>query len=164
MSEARVEISREVLSLEEVRDKYNDKSQDKVNDEEEDKSLLKEVKQISTEWTKNYIKNFSFVTTICNLFPIINSVKNYSFRTNILHDLFAGLTLSMILIPEAMANGYLSGMGAANGLYVAFFPGLINTLMGTSHHTSMGKQLNFEHFPHCPPITCDQNNTELTFN
>jgi len=50
----------------------------------------------------------------------------------------AGLTLSMVQIPEAMANGYLSGMGAAYGLYVAFFPAIIYSLMGTSHHTSIG--------------------------
>ena len=45
-------------------------------------------------------------------------------------DLVAGLTVSMVLIPQALAYPQLAGMPAEYGLYAAFLPVMVAALWG----------------------------------
>ena len=53
-------------------------------------------------------------------------------------DVVAGLTLGVILIPQAMAYGILAGVPAVYGLYAALFPLLVYTLLASTPHVSVG--------------------------
>lgn len=53
-------------------------------------------------------------------------------------DLSAGLTLGILLIPQAMAYGMLAGVDPVYGLYAALVPMLLYTLLATTPHVSVG--------------------------
>lgn len=54
------------------------------------------------------------------------------------NDLIAGLTLGVILIPQAMAYGLLAGVPPVYGLYAALVPLVIYTLLASTPHVSVG--------------------------
>ena len=53
-------------------------------------------------------------------------------------DVLAGLTLGVILIPQAMAYGLLAGVEPVYGLYAALIPLLVYTLLASTPHVSVG--------------------------
>ena len=53
-------------------------------------------------------------------------------------DLIAGITVSLVLIPQSMAYAQLAGMPAYYGLYAAFLPVLVGALWGSSNQLSTG--------------------------
>ena len=53
-------------------------------------------------------------------------------------DLFAGLTVAMVLIPQSMAYAQLAGLPAYYGLYAAFLPPAVAALFGSSRQLATG--------------------------
>lgn len=53
-------------------------------------------------------------------------------------DLFAGITVGLVLIPQALAYATLAGMPPATGLYAALLPGIIGILFGSSPLLAVG--------------------------
>ncbi len=53
-------------------------------------------------------------------------------------DLIAGITVSLVLIPQSMAYAQLAGLPAYYGLYAAFLPVLVGALWGSSNQLSTG--------------------------
>ncbi len=70
-------------------------------------------------------------------FPLLQDLKVYD-RQLFKWDLLAGLTVGVVLIPQALAYAMLAGLPAIYGLYAAIFPLVIYALMGTSRQLSMG--------------------------
>lgn len=71
------------------------------------------------------------------LFPVLKWLPNYRgswFR----HDLSAGLTVGVMLIPQGMAYALIAGLPPEYGLYAAVVPLLIYAFMGTSRHLAVG--------------------------
>lgn len=58
-------------------------------------------------------------------------------RSDFRADLFAGVTVSIVLIPQAMALALIAGLPAIFGLYAAL-PGFIASLWGSSRYLSTG--------------------------
>ena len=83
-------------------------------------------------------KRFSFISWFFSLFPIIHWLPKYKPKSDLLPDFIAGITISILHIPQGIAYSLLAGLEAVNGLYVSFFPVIIYTLMGTSRHISIG--------------------------
>jgi SulP family sulfate permease len=63
--------------------------------------------------------------------------KDYR-TTGLISDLTAGLTLGILLIPQAMAYGMLAGVDPVYGLYAALVPMLLYTLLASTPHVSVG--------------------------
>jgi SulP family sulfate permease len=59
-------------------------------------------------------------------------------QTGLWPDLMAGLTLGIILIPQAMAYGMLAGVEPVYGLYAALVPLVIYALLASTPHVSVG--------------------------
>jgi SulP family sulfate permease len=53
-------------------------------------------------------------------------------------DLLAGLTVALVLIPQAMAYAELAGLPPWIGLYAAFLPPILAGLWGSSNHLQTG--------------------------
>ena len=70
-------------------------------------------------------------------FPFLQWVPNYK-SAFFKKDLIAGLTVAIVLIPQAMAYAMLAGLPPVYGLYASLFPLLIYTLFGTSRHLGIG--------------------------
>ena len=54
------------------------------------------------------------------------------------HDAWAGLSVGLVLIPQALAYATLAGMPPETGLYAALLPGLIGILWGSSALLAVG--------------------------
>lgn len=78
-------------------------------------------------------QKFAFLSA---LFPFL---RWFPMRAETLRaDLIAGLTVSMVLIPQALAYPQLAGMPALHGLYAAFLPVMVAALWGSSNQMSSG--------------------------
>ena len=69
--------------------------------------------------------------------PILSWARNYP-RTDLRHDLQAGLTIGIMVIPSGMAYGMLAGLPPIYGLYTAMIPMLLYALLGTSRQLVIG--------------------------
>lgn len=72
-----------------------------------------------------------------SLFPILDWLPNYK-KTHFSGDLFAGLTVGVMLIPQGMAYAMLAGLPPIFGLYAAFVPQIIYAFTGTSRQLAVG--------------------------
>jgi len=69
-------------------------------------------------------------------FPILEWLPNYQ-RSWLSGDLFAGLTVGVMLIPQGMAYALIAGLSPVYGLYASVVPQLIYALFGTSRQLSV---------------------------
>ena len=74
---------------------------------------------------------------LLKLFPGLIWLQDYhrgSFRS----DLFSGITIAAMLIPQSMGYAVVAGLPAEYGLYACIFPPILYALMGTSNKISIG--------------------------
>ncbi len=71
------------------------------------------------------------------LFPIVKSLKKYS-KATFAHDLIAGLTVGVMLVPQGMAYALLAGMPPIYGLYAGLIPLMLYAILGSSRHLAIG--------------------------
>uniref|UniRef100_UPI0040471348 SulP family inorganic anion transporter n=1 Tax=Roseivirga sp. TaxID=1964215 RepID=UPI0040471348 len=69
--------------------------------------------------------------------PIFNWLPNYQ-KEHFNGDLFAGLAVGVMLIPQGMAYAMIAGLPPVYGLYTAIFPQLIYAIFGTSRQLAIG--------------------------
>lgn len=69
--------------------------------------------------------------------PILNWLPNYR-KSDLGGDLIAGLTVAMMLIPQAMSYAMLAGLPAHIGLYASVLPLVVYALFGTSRQLAVG--------------------------
>ena len=70
-------------------------------------------------------------------FPIINWLGDYH-KVNLRGDLAAGLTVAVMLVPQAMAYAMLAGLPPVIGLYASTLPIIAYVLLGSSRHLAVG--------------------------
>lgn len=76
-------------------------------------------------------------TGVARFVPILHWSRNYP-RPLFRGDLVAGLTVAVMLVPQAMAYANLAGMPPATGLYAAIVGILAYALLGTSGSLAVG--------------------------
>src|SRR5665647_2957199 len=64
--------------------------------------------------------------------------KQMLHRNSIRSDLIAGITVSLVAIPQSLAYAQLAGVPAYYGLYAALIPTVIGALFGSSNQLSTG--------------------------
>jgi len=69
--------------------------------------------------------------------PIINWLGDYH-KVNLRGDLAAGLTVAVMLVPQAMAYAMLAGLPPVVGLYASTLPIIAYILLGSSRHLAVG--------------------------
>jgi SulP family sulfate permease len=73
--------------------------------------------------------------TVKNLLPFLSwKISGSDLRA----DFIAGLTVSLVLIPQSMAYAQLAGLPVIVGLYASFLPTIFGALWGSSHHLQTG--------------------------
>lgn len=70
-------------------------------------------------------------------FPGLLWLQGYS-RHTFRGDLFSGLSIGVLLIPQSMGYAMVAGLPPEVGLYAAVFPPLLYALLGTSNKISIG--------------------------
>ncbi len=72
-----------------------------------------------------------------HLIPLFSNLKKYQSR-NWRQDILAGITVSVIIIPQGMAYALLAGLPPIFGLYGGLVPLIIYGIFGTSGQLSIG--------------------------
>eukprot|EP00808_Paulinella_micropora_P027726 g2472.t1 len=73
--------------------------------------------------------------------PVLGWLPKYSFAQDGLDDFVAGLTASVILIPQGITYAGLANLSPIHGLYTAFFPLLGYFVFGSGKHLSVGPEV-----------------------
>jgi sodium-independent sulfate anion transporter 11 len=68
--------------------------------------------------------------------PVVQWISKYAPRW-IVNDLIAGLTVGVILVPQALAYAKIAGIPLQDGLLASWLPGTLYFIMGTSKGKSM---------------------------
>ncbi len=69
--------------------------------------------------------------------PILEWLPNYQ-KKWLKSDLFAGLTIGVILIPQGIAYAIIAGLPPIYGLYTAMIPQIVYAFLGTSRQLAIG--------------------------
>lgn len=72
-----------------------------------------------------------------SLFPLVRELQYYD-RKTLLADFLSAITVSFVLIPQAIAFSGLAGVKPIRGLLSSVVPLLIYTLLGASKQLSIG--------------------------
>ncbi|CAL8126472.1 unnamed protein product [Orchesella dallaii] len=75
---------------------------------------------------------------IFTLIPILSWLPKYNWKSDLAYDMAAGFTVGVMHIPQGMAYAMLSNVEPIVGLYMAFYPVIMYSILGTSRHVSMG--------------------------
>jgi sulfate transporter 4 len=62
----------------------------------------------------------------------------YNFKTNVMSDIIAGLTVTAVIIPQSMSFAKLAGLPVQFGLYSSFVPIYAYSVFGTSRQLAIG--------------------------
>jgi high affinity sulfate transporter 1 len=84
---------------------------------------------------RSCIKNAGII--VGQLVPLVGWVSSYT-REMVVPDVSAGLTVGIMLIPQAVAYGLLADLPLQYGLYAAIVPGAVYACMGTSRESHVG--------------------------
>ncbi len=76
-------------------------------------------------------------TVLYPLHPPIQTIRHYTFR-KLRKDLVAGLTVSVVEIPQAMGYALIAGVPPQYGLYTSIIQGVIGAMLSSSEHLTTG--------------------------
>uniref|UniRef100_A0A7E4UYM6 STAS domain-containing protein n=1 Tax=Panagrellus redivivus TaxID=6233 RepID=A0A7E4UYM6_PANRE len=94
------------------------------------------------KFVKNRLKQCASFEAICkffvSFFPILSWLPSYDYKTSLIGDVMAGLTVGVVHVPQGIAYAILTGVDPVYGLYTAFFGVILYMIFGTSHYVSVG--------------------------
>ncbi len=77
------------------------------------------------------------MTFLQRIFPLAGQLEGYD-RSTFRSDLWAGLTVGVMLIPQGMAYALIAGMPPIYGLYASLVPLVVYAFFGTSRQLAVG--------------------------
>lgn len=70
--------------------------------------------------------------------PCIRWIRTYKWREYLQADLMAGVTVGIMLVPQAMSYAKLAGLHPIYGLYSSFVPIFVYSIFGSSRQLAIG--------------------------
>lgn len=83
-------------------------------------------------------KRMSLVDWIETLFPCFRWIRTYRWNEYFKLDLMAGITVGVMLVPQAMSYAKLAGLPPIYGLYSSFVPIFVYAVFGSSRQLAIG--------------------------
>ncbi|XP_072161648.1 prestin [Bemisia tabaci] len=121
-SVCRFHVERPVYQQEELNDEYKS-----------ERTSCKSLDDLQSSHRK-----FRLSSCLTTLIPALNWLVHYQVKDDLFKDCIAGITVAVMHIPQGMAYAMLGNVPPVVGLYMAFFPVIIYSFLGTSRHISMG--------------------------
>ncbi|KAJ6727119.1 SULFATE TRANSPORTER 4.1-RELATED [Salix purpurea] len=90
-----------------------------------------------SRWTAK-IKRTTLVQWIDTFLPCCRWIRAYKWREHFQLDLMAGLTVGIMLVPQAMSYAKLAGLHPIYGLYTGFVPIFVYAIFGSSRQLAIG--------------------------
>ncbi|KAJ6317593.1 hypothetical protein OIU76_013187 [Salix suchowensis] len=90
-----------------------------------------------SRWTAK-IKRTTLVQWIDTFLPCCRWIRTYKWREHFQLDLMAGLTVGIMLVPQAMSYAKLAGLHPIYGLYTGFVPIFVYAIFGSSRQLAIG--------------------------
>ncbi|XP_065336757.1 prestin-like [Cloeon dipterum] len=87
---------------------------------------------------RRYINDFKLSKWMKERIPILDWLPKYDTKIDGPCDLIAGITVGIMHIPQGLGYALMANVPPVVGMYMAFFPQLAYTPLGTSRHNSMG--------------------------
>ncbi len=75
--------------------------------------------------------------SVKNYIPILDWLPNYQ-KSWLKGDVFAGITIGVMLIPQGIAYAIIAGLPPIYGLYTAMIPQIVYAFLGTSRQLAIG--------------------------
>ncbi|GMH07932.1 hypothetical protein Nepgr_009772 [Nepenthes gracilis] len=92
---------------------------------------------IFTRW-KPKLKRMTATEWISIFFPCYRWIRTYRWREYLQNDLMAGVTVGVMLVPQAMSYAKLAGLEPIYGLYSGFVPVFVYAFFGSSRQLAVG--------------------------
>ncbi|XP_010492115.1 PREDICTED: sulfate transporter 4.1, chloroplastic [Camelina sativa] len=92
---------------------------------------------IFSGWTAK-IKRMRIVDWVDTLFPCFRWIRTYKWKEYLKLDLMAGITVGIMLVPQAMSYAKLAGLPPIYGLYSSFVPIFVYAVFGSSRQLAIG--------------------------
>ncbi|KAJ6900472.1 hypothetical protein NC652_026552 [Populus alba x Populus x berolinensis] len=90
-----------------------------------------------SRWTAK-IKRTTPSQWIDTFLPCYRWIRTYKWREYLQPDLMAGLTVGIMLVPQAMSYAKLAGLHPIYGLYTGFIPIFVYAIFGSSRQLAIG--------------------------
>ncbi|KAJ0045849.1 hypothetical protein Pint_06207 [Pistacia integerrima] len=90
-----------------------------------------------TKWITHF-KLMTWIQWIEMLLPCCRWIRTYKWREYFQIDLMAGITVGVMLVPQAMSYAKLAGLEAIYGLYSGFVPIFVYAIFGSSRQLAIG--------------------------
>jgi len=106
-----------------------------------DTSLLDQAAEVLQNQKKAYkdeVNGYTLYDWLGFFIPCFRWLRTYKWKEWILWDLLAGLSVGAMVIPQGMSYANLAGLPQVFGLYGAFVPCLVYSLLGSSKQLSVG--------------------------
>ena len=87
---------------------------------------------------KEILKNKSIQDWAETFIPMLSWLKTYDWRSTLLSDVIAGLTVGVMIVPQSMSYAKLAGLPVEYGLYSSFVPVYAYAFFGTSRQLAVG--------------------------
>ena len=78
-----------------------------------------------------------FQVFLLTVFPILQWLPNYNLKW-LQHDIIAGLTVGLTVLPQGLAYAQIADLPLQYGLYTSFMGGFIYCILGTSKDVTLG--------------------------
>ena len=106
-----------------------------------DESLVDGITKLVKEQKEQYkkeVEGFSWYDWLAYFIPCFRWLKTYKWKEWLLWDVLAGLSVGAMVIPQGMSYANLAGLPQVYGLYGAFVPCVVYSLLGSSRQLSVG--------------------------
>ncbi|CAH2053897.1 unnamed protein product [Thlaspi arvense] len=90
-----------------------------------------------SRWTTK-IKRMTVFDWLDTLFPCFIWIRTYRWQQYFKLDLMAGITVGVMLVPQAMSYAKLAGLQPIYGLYSSFVPVFVYAVFGSSRQLAIG--------------------------
>ncbi|XP_061985623.1 sulfate transporter 4.1, chloroplastic-like [Populus nigra] len=90
-----------------------------------------------SRWTAK-VKRTTLAQWIDTFLPCCRWIRTYKWREYFQPDLMAGLTVGVMLVPQAMSYAKLAGLHPIYGLYTGFVPIFVYAIFGSSRQLAIG--------------------------